>query len=105
MRPAGLAVAAVLGALASGCGSDDSPPDSIAVQDFEFSPLEFEAKVGETVTWKNEGEQIHNVKGKGFFSRGMDPGASYEFAFDRSGTYEYVCTLHPQMQGKVVVGG
>ena len=104
MHRAGLALAAVLGALASGCGSEDSPPDSIAVRDFEFAPVEFEAKIGERVKWENESEQIHNVKGKGFFSRAMDPGSSYEFAFDRSGTYDYLCTLHPQMTGRIVVG-
>jgi plastocyanin len=105
MRLAGLALVAALGALASGCGSDDSSPDSIAVRDFEFAPADFEAKPGEPVSWENEGEQIHNVKGRGFFSRAMEPGASYEFTFDRSGVYEYLCTLHPtQMRGKVVVG-
>ncbi|MGH2836716.1 MAG: plastocyanin/azurin family copper-binding protein [Thermoleophilaceae bacterium] len=105
MRPAGLAVAAALGALASGCGGDDdAPPDSIAVRDFEFVPPDFEVKAGEAVTWDNEGEQIHNVKGEAFFSRAIEPGSKYEFTFDRRGTYEYLCTLHPQMKGKVVVG-
>ena len=108
MRPAGLALvlAAALGALASGCGGDDdsSLPDSVAVRDFEFAPVDFEAKAGEPVTWENEGEQIHNVKGKGFFSRAMNPGDTYTFAFEKSGTYEYTCTLHPtQMNGTVVV--
>jgi plastocyanin len=105
MRPAGLALAAVLGALASGCGGDDdSPPDSIAMRDFEFAPVDFEAAAGEAVSWRNEGDQIHNVKGRGFFSRAIEPGASYEFTFDGRGTYDYVCTLHPQMKGTVVVG-
>ena len=107
MRPAGLALvlAAALGALASGCGGDDdSSADSVAVRDFEFTPVEFEAKGGEPVTWENDGEQIHNVKGKGFFSRAMNPGDTYTFAFEKSGTYEYTCTLHPtQMNGTVVV--
>jgi len=105
MRPAGLALAAVLGALASGCGGDDdSPPDSIAVRDFEFAPVDFEAKAGATVTWENEGEQIHTVKGDGFFSRAMNAGDTYEFTFKKKGSHDYVCTLHPQMQGTVVVG-
>ena len=105
MRPAGLAFAAVLGALLFGCGGDDgsSPPDSIAVRDFEFAPADFEAKRGDTVTWENEGEQIHNVKGTGFFSRAINPGERYQFEFAKAGTYDYVCTLHPQMRGRVVV--
>ena len=108
MRPAGLALilAAALGALASGCGGDDdsSPPDSVAVRDFEFAPVDFEAKAGEPVTWENEGEQIHNVKGEGFFSRAMNPGDTYEFTFEKSGTYEYIVHAAPaQMNGTVVV--
>ena len=107
MRPAGLVpIAAVLGALASGCGGGDdasAPPDSIAVRDFEFAPVDFEAKAGEPVKWENEGEQIHNVKGKGFFSRAIAAGDVYEFTFEKKGSYDYVCTLHPQMKGTVVV--
>jgi len=106
MRRLGLVLAAVLGALASGCGGegDDPPSGSVAVRDFEFAPAELEAQPGEAVTWDNQGEQIHNVKGRGFFSRAMDPGSSYEFTFERRGTYEYLCTLHPQMTGRIVVG-
>jgi len=105
MRTAGLALAAALGALLFGCGGDDgAPTDEIAVRDFEFAPTDFEAKPGEIVRWENEGDQIHNVKGDEFFSRAIEPGAGYEFKFAKAGTYEYVCTLHPQMQGKVVVG-
>ena len=104
MRPAGLALlVAALGAFASGCGGEDSPPDAIEVRDFDFEPVRFEARAGERVTWRNTGEQIHNVKGRGFFSRAMDAGESYSFTFERAGSYEYVCTLHPQMRGTIVV--
>ena len=34
----------------------------------------------------------------------MNSGDTYEFTFDKKGSYDYVCTLHPQMQGTVVVG-
>ena len=105
MRPAGLALlVAALGAFASGCGGEDSPSSgAIGVRDFEFAPATFEAKSGERVNWENSGEQIHNVKGKGFFSRAIDPGQSYSFTFRKPGTYDYVCTLHPQMRGTIVV--
>lgn len=78
--------------------------DSIAVRDFEFSPTGVDVKAGDAVTWENEGEETHTVKGDGFFSRAMNSGDTFEHAFDKKGSYDYVCTLHPQMQGTVVVG-
>jgi plastocyanin len=105
VRKTGLALAVVaLGALGSGCGGGSgSTSDAIAVRDFEFAPVDFTAKAGEKVVWENEGEQIHNVKGRGFFSRAMDAGESYSFTFERPGSYDYLCTLHPRMRGTVVV--
>jgi len=31
------------------------------------------------------------------------PGASFSRRFDRPGTYEYHCSVHPYMTGRVVV--
>jgi plastocyanin len=33
----------------------------------------------------------------------LDPFDSYTLTFDESGTYDYFCTLHPWMEGKVIV--
>jgi plastocyanin len=103
-----------------GCGSDDSEPDTdpeaappesaaggeVTAVDFAFEPEATEIEAGESVTWSNDGATIHNVKGKGFFSEAIDPGASYEHRFTEPGTYEYLCNLHPdQMRGTVVVAG
>jgi plastocyanin len=110
-------LAAGLGALAIsvpglGCGSGEEPaaeegaPNEVAAVDFAFEPQTTEIAVGETVTWTNDGATIHNVKGKGFFSEAIDPGASYEHTFEEAGTYEYLCNLHPdQMTGTVEVSG
>ena len=106
MRPAGLAIlAAALGPLPMGCGGEDSRPadDVVEVRDFDFAPETFTTKRGEKVEWENTGEQIHNVKGDGFFSRAMNPGERYSFTFRKRGEYDYVCTLHPQMRGTIVV--
>jgi plastocyanin len=94
-----------------GCGSDDdaapaAAANEVAAVDFAFEPADVEVAAGETVTWVNEGQTIHNVKGKGFFSEAIDPGTSYEHAFEEPGTYEYLCNLHPdQMRGTVEVTG
>ena len=41
--------------------------------------------------------------GETFDSQFMASGDSFEFIFDKAGTYEYYCTLHPFMNGKIVV--
>jgi plastocyanin len=72
--------------------------------DFGFGPAETTIEVGDTVTWENSGATTHNVKGPGFFSDGLEPGDSYEHKFTKAGTYDYICSLHPdQMQGTIVV--
>jgi plastocyanin len=64
-------------------------------------------KVGETVTWTNDDTVDHNVTAKSgahFASRAFGSGGTYRFTPKRAGTVNYVCTLHPGMTGRIVVG-
>jgi plastocyanin len=85
-------------------GTADLEPGAVAVADFLFDPKEAKVQEGAKVTWVNTGATIHTVKGKGFFSKDIKPGGIYERRFAKAGRYRYVCTLHPQMAGTVVVG-
>jgi putative oxidoreductase len=105
------AIAAVLivpAVLLSACDSDDSTASpggdasTIVVRDYEFEPGTVSVEVGDTVTWVWEGDAQHNVVGDGFESDDQSSG-SFRHAFDEQGTYQYACTLHPGMQGDVVV--
>src|SRR5688500_8803708 len=76
----------------------------VAAFDFGFDPHTTTIAAGDSVTWENTGETTHNVKGKGFFSDGMEPGDTFEHKFADAGVYDYLCTLHPDsMTGTVVV--
>jgi plastocyanin len=82
----------------------DGVATSVAAFDFGFDPNTTTISGGDTVSWENTGETIHNVKGKGFFSDGMEPGDTFQHEFTKAGVYDYLCTLHPDtMQGSVVV--
>ena len=93
-----------LGCGSSGNGSKSSGTD-VAVADFSFTPKVINVKVGQTVTWTNEGQIDHTVKGPGFFSpRALGHGQKYSHRFSKPGRFNYLCTLHPtQMRGTVVV--
>ena len=65
---------------------------------------------GKQVTWVNEDSAFHSIT-SGFYdeptdlfdSGHLDPFESYTLTFDETGTYDYFCTLHPWMQGQVIV--
>jgi plastocyanin len=79
-------------------------PVAVEAFDFGFNPNAAMVEPGETVSWENTGETAHNVKGKGFFSDGMNPGDAFEHEFTKPGVYDYLCTLHPDtMTGTVIV--
>ena len=61
--------------------------------------------VGTTVTWVNRDDDVHTVvsRTQAFISRGMDTDETFSFTFTKPGVYEYFCTLHPLMTGKVIV--
>jgi putative oxidoreductase len=98
-----------LSLVASSCGGDAADGGSastggstISVRDYEFDPASSTVDVGETVTWIWEGSAEHNVVGDGFQSPDQTSG-TFEYMFDRPGTFEYSCTIHPGMDGSVVV--
>jgi amicyanin len=78
-----------------------------------YDPTPANVAVGTTVTWTNNDATLHTVYsgtpddsangGKLFQSTYMTKGQTFEHKFDTAGTFDYYCTLHPFMIGKVVV--
>jgi quinohemoprotein ethanol dehydrogenase len=82
----------------------------VDIIDFAFSPGTIIVPPGTTVTWTNTGKQPHTATSTvsesnptKFDSGILQPGQSYSFTFDQAGTYDYFCTIHPFMRGKVIV--
>jgi plastocyanin len=75
----------------------------VVVKDMAFSPQVIEVPAGTTVTWRfQDGGTPHDVKGDGFKSEVLRSGG-FTHTFDVPGTYDYRCTLHGQMEGRVIV--
>ncbi|MCO5221843.1 MAG: plastocyanin/azurin family copper-binding protein [Thermomicrobiales bacterium] len=83
-------------------GDPVSGVTDVAVRDNTFSPDSIEIEPGTTVTWTWEGKSDHNVYGDGLESPIQKTG-TYAYTFDDSGQYDYECTLHPGMKGRVIV--
>lgn len=126
LRP--LAVLVVCAALIGGCGGDDDadtatgtagtttaaeatgrggPGVTVGMKDFAFDPQEITIIVGEEVTWRNDDSAEHNVVGRGVEdppkSEELGLGQTYTWRALQAGTVEYLCTIHPNMTGRITV--
>jgi len=79
--------------------------NKIVLKNFMFEPASLTVKAGSTVTWTNMDEEPHTVvSSSGLFrSNGLDTKDTFSFKFDKPGTYGFICSIHPQMVGTIVV--
>ena len=79
----------------------------VTIDNFTFRPATLTIAPGTSVTWTNRDDIPHTVTGAGgqspLHSGALDTGDTVSVTFDRPGTYQYFCSLHPMMRGSVVV--
>jgi amicyanin len=78
--------------------------NTIRIKNLAFDPTGITVKMGSTVRWVNQDSVPHRI----VFADGADstvlaPSQSWSRKFDQAGTYDYACTIHPTMQGTVIV--
>jgi len=95
---AGLVV--VIGRAAT--AADDA---KIMIDNFKFSPTPLTVSVGTTVTWLNRDDIPHSivVPSLGVRSHPMDTDEYFAYRFEKAGTYDYICGMHPFMRGQIIV--
>jgi len=78
----------------------------VIIDNFTFSPTPVNVKIGTTVTWVNHDDIPHSivVPDLKVHSHPLDTDDKFAYTFDKVGTYDYMCGLHPHMHGQVVVG-
>ena len=80
---------------------------TVDTSDNAFRPKTVTVAVGDRVTWRNTGQNPHEVTASAFRSGNIAEGASWTWTADRAGTFRYVCRYHESlgMTGTVVVRG
>jgi len=79
---------------------------TISMRDIKFVPEEAEVNVGQKVIWDNNDTAPHNVtaeKGADFKSETLNRGDTFEYTPQQAGTIDYVCTIHPGQDGRLIV--
>ena len=102
MRKLLIAVAA-LSMVAAGVAT--SATFRVSITDTAFTPKTVTVTAGDTVTWRNDGKQNHQIVATSgaFASPVLRPGQSYSFRFTGQGRHAYRDALKPSLTGTVVV--
>ena len=89
-------------------GTDGSDHESgVRIQNFAFVPGTVVVPVDGSVRWTNNDGVDHTVTstsaGETFDSGPLHPEDDYDHTFDTPGSYSYMCTIHQDMRGTVIV--
>ncbi len=67
-----------------------------------FSKPEVTIRVGDTIVFENDDDVTHNVfckaEGCQFNTKGQAPAAKFSQKFEKEGTFEVRCAIHPKMK-------
>jgi plastocyanin len=99
-----IAAALACGLLGAAASWSQGVP-AIKIDNFTFSPARLTVPKGTEVSWTNHDDIPHSIvlTGIGVRSKALDTDGSFTYKFDKAGAFSYVCGLHPQMHGTVVV--
>ena len=78
---------------------------TVTIEDMRYNPQTLTVRRGDRITWINDDLVPHTVTataGK-FDSHLIQPGNSWTYLARKAGEYDYKCTLHVTMKGKVLV--
>jgi plastocyanin len=77
----------------------------VTIDNFSFKLPVLTIPAGTTVSWENDDDIAHTVVATDgtFRSAALDSEDKFAFTFDKPGTFDYFCSLHPRMQGQIVV--
>ena len=79
---------------------------NIEIGDNFFNPKSATANVGDTIVWTNNGRVAHDVTASnGAFSspRNLAPGATFSYTATTAGNIAYICTIHVNHDGTLVI--
>lgn len=80
-------------------------PSRVEIFNYQFGPQTLRVKTGTAVVWVNYDFVPHDVKAAdaSFESGNMPNQDRYFLTFEKPGTFEYLCAIHLEMRGRVIV--
>ena len=82
---------------------------TVAIRGYKFVPETVTVHQGDSVEWKNEDDVLHTATADSqaqkpaFDSGSISKEAPWRYVAATKGTYNYTCTIHPNMKGELIV--
>jgi plastocyanin len=78
---------------------------TVLIQGMKFVPEVLTVEAGDTVVWLNKDFFPHTATAddRSFDSRNIATNKAWKYVATKSGTFHYVCALHPTMKATLVV--
>lgn len=78
---------------------------NIAIQNMAFDQKDLTITIGTKVKWTNNDSVPHTATSDNgvFASNNLTKGQSFEFTFNKEGTFPYHCAVHPSMKATITV--
>jgi plastocyanin len=90
-------------------GSAPSKTVMVTIKNYTFDPATVTVHAGDTVEWKNDDSVDHTAtdevdpQKRAFDSGNIKQGKTWTYVAGKKGTYNYFCSIHPFMKGKLIV--
>ncbi len=81
-------------------------PNTVTVEmtNFSYAPKDLTVRAGDTVRWVNNSSTPHTTTSSGNWDSSIvASGRSFERTFNSTGTFNYLCDLHPGQTGTITV--
>ncbi|OGZ34255.1 MAG: hypothetical protein A2174_03585 [Candidatus Portnoybacteria bacterium RBG_13_41_18] len=90
---------------------EKSEPPSVKIENFAFDPQSIRIKAGDILIWTNYDTAPHKILSDqssatylpDLVSDELSRLGQYGYKFNQPGTYNYYCSIHPDMKGTVIV--
>lgn len=78
---------------------------TVKIENFAFTPQDLAVKAGTAVTFENDDDVPHTIVAgdHSFRSKALDTRDRFTITFEKAGDFPYFCSLHPHMQGRIIV--
>jgi len=104
------AIVCTAGVLLAGTNANSAPAapkattQTVVMEGTGFQPETLTVRRGDTVVWQNKDPFPHTATAAGVFdSHNIPANGSWKYTARKPGRYSYICALHPNMKGTLIV--